>query len=541
MAQWIARLDRDTGVSGQRLFVYHVQNGKASELAAVLGQVFAQERSSGPPPVKLAPGLQAAQRSSAAATAEASVAAKDKPAAEPRANPVSTNANSGGLSITPTSEIRIIADEVNNALLILANGQQYRQVESALRELDIVPLQVLIEATIAEVSLTGELSQGLEWFFKNHLGKGDTGTASLDVGAAGLAALVPGFSYSITEASTVKAVLNVLAQDSRANIISSPSLMVLNNQTATIQVGDQVPITIQQQQSTATTSNVVNSIEFRDTGVLLKVTPRVNAGGLVIMEIEQEVSNVAPGDAGTLTPIIQQRRISSTVAVQSAETVVLGGLIRENTSNISSGIPGLYQLPILGKLFGSSTDQASRTELVVLITPRAVQGVDAARDVTDEFRRRMESLKPLSPAGKTGRGKAGTKLGAANAPSALEAPATSPAPIPTVTPALRPAEPPLRFEPVLTPGPLRQPVQGPLLAPLMSRVREHAPLGDWTVGDDALKLTLSDIVYKPTLQSQSKQALAAAHKLGSDPARSAPSWWNDLRQLWNASVASSEF
>jgi general secretion pathway protein D len=170
--------------------------------------------------------------------------------------------------------------------------------------------------------------------------------------------------------------------------------MVLNNQKATIQVGDQVPITTQQQQATTTTSNIVNSIEFRDTGVLLSVTPRVNAGGLVIMEVEQEVSNVAPNASTPLTPTIQQRKINSTVAVQSGETVVLGGLIRENDNSSDSGVPVLRDIPMLGWFFGARTDELTRTELVVLITPRAVRGAAEARGVTDEFRRKMESLKP---------------------------------------------------------------------------------------------------------------------------------------------------
>ena len=401
VGRWITRLDRDTGATGQRLFVYHVQNGKAADLAKVLNDVFSGSEEDFIRPAEVAPGLQGASVQSAVNRfrddeqgdgQDASASDVPVPLVDGTAG-----GSGGGLSISSVAGVRVIADEINNALLIMATSQQFRQVESALRDLDIAPLQVLIEATIAEVSLTGELSQGLEWFFKNHLGGGNTGTGTLDLGAAGLQALVPGFSYAVTEATTVKAVLNILAQDSRANIVSSPSLMVLNNQQATIQVGDQVPITTQQQQSTASNSNVVNNIEFRDTGVLLTVTPRVNAGGLVIMDVEQEVSNVAPGDTTTLTPTIQQRRISSTVAVHSAETVVLGGLIRENKSEIASGIPGLYSLPIVGPLFGTQTDQANRTELVVLITPRAVQGIHDARDVTEEFRRKMESLQPLTP------------------------------------------------------------------------------------------------------------------------------------------------
>ena len=394
VGEWIERLDRDSGAVGQRLFVYHVQNGKATDLADVLSQVFEPASEQAPPPAELAPGLEPVDIQSETL---ADAGDEDLLAAPPLAPPAAEAAGptaGEGLTISRGAAIRIIADEVNNALLIMATGQQYRQVAAALQQLDIVPLQVLIEATIAEVTLTGDLSLGLEWFFKNRLRDGRVGEVQLDLGAVGLDPAI-GFSYAIRSAADVRVVLNALASDSKLNIISSPSLMVLNNQKASIQVGDQVPITTQQQQATAASPTLVNNIEFRDTGVLLTVTPRVNAGGLVIMELEQEVSDVAPGSTGSLTPTIQQRKISSTVAIQSGETVVLGGLIRENKNRTQSGLPGLYNIPVLGLLFGNTSDSARRTELVILITPRAVQDANAARSITDEFRRKMESLKPF--------------------------------------------------------------------------------------------------------------------------------------------------
>jgi general secretion pathway protein D len=402
VADWVDRLDQDRGGSGRRLFIYHVQNGKAADLAAVLQQVF-EERAAEEaiPPPELAPGLepvalqsQPPQITPQQAESTLTGAAPPQPERPERQSLLRMTASAGeGLQLAEGGEIRIIADEVNNALLVMATAAEYAQVRDSLEQLDIVPLQVLIEATIAEVSLTDDLSQGLEWFFKNEIGS-RTGSAQLDLGNAGLAALVPGFSYAITSGGDVRAVLNLLATESKLKVISSPSLMVLNNQTASIEVGDQVPITTQQQQSTVGESNLVNSIEYRDTGVLLTVTPRVNAGGLVTMEISQEVSDVKPNPDDALTPTIQQRKINSTVAIQSGETVVLGGLIKENDSFTSSGIPGLHKIPILGFLFGSTNDDRSRTELVVLITPRAVQGATDARRITDEFRDKMESLKP---------------------------------------------------------------------------------------------------------------------------------------------------
>ena len=384
--KWIERLDVDQGTEEQGLFVYHVQHGKASDLANVLAQVFDNSTSGrGIGVAELAPGLEPVEISSEADGSPRSLLP------DPVEN---VSASATGISIGKNSSLRVIPDSINNVLLIRATSRQYRQVMEALRKIDIAPLQVLIEATIAEVSLSGEFSLGLEWFLKTGLSGDRTGDAQLDLGASGLGAAT-GFSYVIRSSGDIRFVLNALASDSRLNIISSPSLMVLNHQEASIQVGDQVPITTQQQQATTTDSNIVNNIEFRDTGILLNVRPRVNASGLVVMEIEQEVSDVAPNSGNSLTPTIQQRKINSTVAVQSGETVVLGGLIRENKSESESGVPGLSKVPVLGFLFGATNDTSRRTELVVLITPRAVRDPSVSREITEEFRERMESLKPL--------------------------------------------------------------------------------------------------------------------------------------------------
>ena len=399
--KWVDRLDKDIGEQGRRLYVYHVQNGKAVDLAAVLTQVFEDASDEDKlPATELAPGFEPVQVS--APSLEDSQLRDAEPEQtttdtldESELQRISTSVDEG-LELSEQSSVRIIADEVNNALLIMATSTEFEQVQAALKRLDIPPLQVLIETTIAEISLTGDLRYGLEWFFKNNVGD-DSVLGTLDLGAASIGALAPGFSYALTDnAGSVRAVLNALASDSRVNVLSSPSLMVLNNQTSTINVGDEVPVTTQQQQATSGNSTVVNNIEFRDTGVLLTVSPRVNAGGLVTMEIEQEVSNVAPGtDADSLTPTIQQRRITSVVAVQSGRTVVLGGLIRENKTQTHSGIPVLYKLPVIGGLFGTQDNQESRTELVVLMTPLVIRNANEASAITREYREKMESLKPL--------------------------------------------------------------------------------------------------------------------------------------------------
>ena len=407
---WIARLDRDVDAAGQRIYVYYVENGRAVDLADVLNEVFDLRASTGEG-VRLAPGLDQAtlyaegtarvarelQAQDARLTGAAlSGAAAEGDAPAPPPEPVGAapvRETGAGIALSASSDIRIIADEANNALVILATSTEYRMIEAALSKLDVVPLQVLIEATIAEVTLTDDLEYGVQWFFQS-------GNSQFNLNETLPVRAFPafaGFSYLFSTASDARVTLNAIASVTDLNIISSPSLMVLDNQTAEIQVGDQVPVASQSAVSvTDPSAPIVNSIEYFDTGVILRVTPRVNAGGLVTMEIEQEVSDVVPTvTSGIDSPTIQQRRIKSVVAIQSGETVTLGGLIRDDQARSNSGIPLLREIPLLGKLFSTTTEGAARTELIVLITPRVVSNQLEARQVTDELRQRIRAVAPL--------------------------------------------------------------------------------------------------------------------------------------------------
>jgi general secretion pathway protein D len=443
VAQWVQRLDRETGAVGRRLFVYPVQNGKAADLAAVLTQIFQEEGAEELPPAELAPGLEPVEITSSAQVPRqgpsenlqesirtetpqlqreapgqlqrevpGEVQSKSTPgegleaAGQTRlksvaqATPTAQEISVEGVTIQQPGTVRIIADETNNALLILATGQQYKEIVTALRQLDIVPLQVLIEVTLADILLTGELRYGVEWFFKHHL-DGKTGefrlgqlpTTAEDGSIVPFTGIPGGFSFAVTAADAVRALLTALADDSRLDIIASPSLMVLNNQSANINIGDEIPVVTQQQQSVAQTANIINSVERVNTGVQLTVSPRVNEGGLVIMEIVQNVSQPRE-EQSELGPEISNREITSTVAVQSGETVVLGGLISENNSFTHRGIPGLYKVPIVGPLFGRKDVTKRRTELIVLITPRALRDVHETRQITEEFRNKMQGIRP---------------------------------------------------------------------------------------------------------------------------------------------------
>jgi general secretion pathway protein D len=278
--------------------------------------------------------------------------------------------------------------------VVFATPAEYNVVHSALRQLDTAPMQVFLEAAIAEITLTNNLHFGVQYFSQPNA----QNQLVLTTGSgASITASYPGFSYMFLNGNTIQATLSALSTVTKVDVISSPELMVLNNQTATLEVGDRVPIETQQAISTITsTPQIVNSIEYEDTGVILKLTPRVNRGGVVMMDISQEVSDVTSTTSSTLnSPTIEERKITSSVAVQDGQTVALGGLISSNKSNTRGGIPGLSAIPVIGALFADTENDFTKTELMVLITPHVVDNVDKARAITDELRRKLPAVESL--------------------------------------------------------------------------------------------------------------------------------------------------
>jgi general secretion pathway protein D len=388
---WIERLDQAENPHGMNMYVYYVQNGKAENLADMLNQLFEGRRRN---------ALAQEQRSSALPS----------PVPTEGENVVPVTRENEQVSSVDVGDVTIIPDAVNNSLLILATPADYAQVEKAVDKLDILPMQVLVEASIVEVRLENELEYGLQWFFKGSHGKYNS-RGGLNIGNDGGLPGLPelsgaltnpaNFTYAIFDAAGTRAVLNAAAGDSQLKVLSSPSLMVLDNHTATIRVGDQVPIRTSETTNTSSSvpvdegvsSNITSEIQYRDTGVTLEVTPRVNSGGMVMLEITQRVDDVdETTSSGIDSPTILQREITTSVAVQSGETIVLGGLIRENKEESESGIPYLKELPILGALFGSKRTSNVKTELVVMITPSAVANPQEARQVTDEYKAKLQGV-----------------------------------------------------------------------------------------------------------------------------------------------------
>ncbi|MCK7575710.1 MAG: type II secretion system secretin GspD [Chromatiales bacterium] len=398
---WIERLDmaEARSDSSERLYVYRVKHSDAESLADMLSQLFGgtgsntRKSSVG----NIAPGL---GRSSSIGGTSPTTTTSSSSDSDSRTGQSQTTRQSGSAhELEMSSSVNIVADTVNNSLLVRASPRDYKKILDALKQLDILPLQVLVEATIVEITLTGNLKYGVQWELFGQQSKGQS-FASLDgtfddAEKSGIGTMFPGFNWAmVSNPNTIRATLSALAGDNLLNVLSSPSVMVMDNQTAKIQVGREVPIATSKQDGTSTTDRTYTTISYKDTGVILTVKPRVTPGGLVQLEIEQEVSTVFEENASGLnSPSFKKRTITSSVAVRSNQAVVLGGLIEDTRSDGKQGIPGLYSLPVVGGLFGETSRSSTRTELVVVLTPKVIASDQDIESVTDDFRKKVRGLK----------------------------------------------------------------------------------------------------------------------------------------------------
>ena len=385
VGNWVKQLDSiDEPASESTLHVYEVLNGQADQMAMLLSTIFAEDSSkssSGAGKSQVAPGMQS-QRSGGGGGGSG-----DMPG-------TGAGQSMGGSSFKLGESIRVVSDDYNNALLVYASPYEYGKIERILKKLDVIATQVLIEASIVEVTLVDGLQYGLEWAFENGIGNDYSGTGLLDLGGTGLGPLT-GFSYTVkNSAGAVRAVVNALAEESLVNVISTPSVLVLDNHTAAIHVGDQQPI----QSMVSVTDGGVSqsSINYKDTGVKLEVTPSVNDGGLVTLDVMQSVTDVGPEDSATGQRSFTERNLSSRIAVRSGDSVVLGGLIRDNSTQSKSGVPLLMDIPVLGSLFSNTRDSTVRTELLIFITPKVVETDDELRALSVEMRDRMRGITDFS-------------------------------------------------------------------------------------------------------------------------------------------------
>ncbi|PJI84929.1 type II secretion system protein D (GspD) [Yoonia maricola] len=355
VSTWIRRLTQE-GQNDAQVYSYDMKYARASDIAPTLAQIL---------------GVQVETADSGTANTESADF---------------VNASFSG----DQNATRIVASEATNTLLIHATNDEYQRVLGMLHRLDVPPRQVLVEATIVEVSLNDELRYGVQYFFENN---GNTGALTRSSTDLSIGSEVPGFS-AVFGGATPEVIVDALEDVTSVNVVSSPNLMILNNESARLVVGDQVPISVQTATDATDDSDVfVSTVEFRDTGVIFEVTPRINSSGSVVLDIQQEVSTIGETDGSTGNPIISQRTISSAIAVDSGETIALGGLFEQRSTNGTSGLPGLARQPIWGGLFGRQSRTDSQTELLVLITPRIVNSNVDTRRITRNLRERMQNIR----------------------------------------------------------------------------------------------------------------------------------------------------
>jgi general secretion pathway protein D len=430
--EWVRRLDRSDS-TGTTLRTFRLKNGNATQVAKILNDIFARSGSTADTPGKqIAPGLDSAQSrlnsldrppgggsattpSGGAGNRDAGNAINasfegfsDRKGTETDAPEFASLQSGGNASRAVLQNVRITADAANNSILVYCSQEDYRLVERALRDIDRPKLQVAIDATVAEVTLTDALQFGVQFFLNNKnvsgglLGPGAAPAQSNGAVAAAsataqsvlLQSVGPGLNLLLGSAGSPKAILNALQTLTEVKVLSSPSLVALDNQPALLQVGDEIPITTS---SAAVLANaaapIVSTIEMRNTGVILKVLPHINANGRIQLEVDQEISNVVATDQQTLTPTISQRRVHSTVSVMSGQTVLLAGLISENSQSTRSGIPGLREIKFLGDIFGNTSATKSRSEIIIFIKTQLIRNSVEAGAVTEEFRDKLQSMR----------------------------------------------------------------------------------------------------------------------------------------------------
>lgn len=481
-ADWIHRLDRDIGQGGERLYVYHIENGRAGHLASVLSNLFGQGEMTGDQGGEVAPGLGSERVGGGSSFGSSKMGSGGLGSSGFGGGMGSGMGGSGGLGsssgfgsgmgggmgsgamggglgdneamsgrgpdqigserdqqeTTKAAEltmdgrkVRIVADEVNNALLVWGRASDYRKVITAIRQLDVIPRQVLIEVTIAEVTLTNELRYGVEWFLKHggHRWIGDyssggyspyggvqgqgaqtsgtTGTTGegetsnpVSLGSNAVNRAVPpgltgGFTYFFSwNKDTEFALINMLEGRSTVNVLASPHILVTDHQEAQIRVGNEIPIQTGSQ-SYIGEGGLYNSFDYREIGVLLGVRPHINEGGLINLDVSQEVSSLSPTATGNVggNPSFATRRLQTNIIANSGQTIILGGLIRTDETRGKAGIPWLSRLPIVGALFGVTDNSRTRTELILLLTPRVIADQNEAKRLTEELQKRLEGIR----------------------------------------------------------------------------------------------------------------------------------------------------
>ncbi len=386
--KWLKDLDKVPGAGAMvSVFVYYVQNGKAKDMAEVLKQVYLPRGTVMPGTAAGAAGIPASQQRLVRPTPITPVTPGQEAAPLPP-------------GAVPQGEINIVVDETTNALIIRAYQRDYRAILEIIKKLDLYPKQAFIEVLLAEVTLDDLTKFGLEFStFQDSFTRGAT-TFGYTIGMGGIASpasFASGLRYTLAATDKLTAAIHASAAQNRLKVISSPHVLASNNKEAKIQIGESRPILTNTYTTTATgTPGVVEgTIEYKDVGIILTVTPRISDGGLVSLDISIENSSVDFAQLGNLSsvPFFKKKTAKTTLSIMEGQTIVIGGLIEETKNETTAGVPFLSRIPILGALFGYQTYQKIKTETLLLMTPHVIADLDQSNAITREFREKVGAIK----------------------------------------------------------------------------------------------------------------------------------------------------
>lgn len=382
ISAWLVEIDKKNVADESGVYVYYVENAKAVDIANLLNQLWSESSSSGTKGNVIVQG--------------------DKPA-----DKAATSQKTGFVSANLSNDVKIIPDEKNNAILIKANPDDYQTIMKVMKQIDVEPRQVLIDVLIAEVTYNNTIKYGIQWYLKNNgvkigdvnysgigmLNQGQAQSADTALGASSIL----GFAYGLyNPVGDLRFLLSAIEDKSKINILSSPNVLAVDNEKATIEVGQDVPTITQSVTNTSSDGTVTNSVQYRNTGILLEVTPHINSKDSVRLEVKQEVSEAQTNKvSGIDSPVFLKRRAETILVVKDQETVVIGGLIQEKKDNSKSGVPFLSSIPILGYLFGGTTKNDTKTELVIAITPRVVKTDNSVQKLSRDFIMRLNEVKDI--------------------------------------------------------------------------------------------------------------------------------------------------
>lgn len=410
--RWVKELDVVQTEGRDNIYIYNVRNSVASELASLVNELISDQGGAGVRTVNVAAPESESGQGEGSSAAEAAEVARTSPApaVTRTGSPAAAKSGGEGTGLNWAGEPILIADDSRNIILLRALPSDYSRLVKLLEKLDNMPRQVLIEVVVAEVVLSDSWELGVEWSlhkrgvldgrpYQNHLTSNLASIANRSgeelISHAGLADTAAGLTYSVlNSAGEAAGILRAIADDTELSILSSPQVMVLNNETATVNVGQQVPIVTSQTGDIAAGTNVNQTIQYKDTGVILKVTPKINFDGIIILDINQQVSSASQNTlGGNESPVISNRELTTKLAVRDGQTVFMGGLIENNVNVIDSGVPFLKDIPLLGWLVKYQKEVKEKTELLVMITPHVIESEDVLGQYVTSFNQKMNEFR----------------------------------------------------------------------------------------------------------------------------------------------------